>query len=604
MAFDCIRRSAPALIVAGLSLASGARAALPPEQSAKTAIAETTAAEIGPALRQAGDRSAGPLKVWVFLTDKGASTPEAYAAALVEVEREYDPRAVARRRLRRTAPGLFDMHDLPVVASYVEAVVATGATQHVTSRWLNAVSVYASKAQIEAIARLPFVRRIERVHGGRGNELAGGPVAVETPAPRTGPGDSRGGLDYGVGEYQLEHVQLVDLHEAGYTGQGMVVGILDTGFDRSHEAFNEPNHPVQVVAEWDFIDNDADAGIEPGDPDAQHDHGTYILGIVGGYKPGSFVGAAYDAAFILCKTEDTTGEYPAEEDNYVAGLEFAEANGADVVTSSLGYINWYTQDDLDGQTAVTTIAVNIATANGLPVCTAAGNEGNDEDPNTSHLIAPADAFQVITVGALEGYGGGHAEFTSDGPTADGRVKPEVMAMGVDTRTVSPSNPTRYVAISGTSASTPIVAGAVACLLQANPDWTVDELREHLLYTGRYYRIYRELGPYFIRGYGRINAWLAHQFVDCNGNTITDSVDIAEGTSLDENGDGIPDECEPDCPGDLSGDSAINLEDLAILLSHYGTTSGAAYQDGDLDGDGDIDLADLSSLLAVYGTTCS
>jgi serine protease AprX len=357
------------------------------------------------------------------------------------------------------------------------------------------------------------------------------------------------------------------------------------------------------VAEWDFIDNDGDAGIEPGDPAGQHSHGTYILGIVGAYKPGAFVGAAFDASFILCKTEDTTAEYPAEEDNYVAGLEFAEMNGADLVTSSLGYIDWYTQDDLDGQTAVTTIAVNVATANGMPVCTAAGNNGNDDDPNTSHLIAPADAFQVITVGALYPDGGGHADFTSDGPTADGRVKPEVMALGVDTRTVSPVDPSGYVAISGTSASTPIVAGAVACLLQAHPTWTVDELREHLFYTARYYRLNRALGPYFIRGYGRVNALLAHEFVDCNGNTVTDPVDIEEGTSLDENGNGIPDECEPDCPGDLNGDGVINLEDLATLLANYGT-SGGAFEDGDLDGDGDVDLSDLSALLALYGTTCS
>jgi subtilisin family serine protease len=269
----------------------------------------------------------------------------------------------------------------------------------------------------------------------------------------------------------------------------------------------------------------------------------------------------------------------------------------------LGYINWYTQSDLDGQTAVTTLAVNVATDNGLAVCTAAGNEGNDLDPNTSHLIAPADALKVITVGALYAPPGGAAEFTSDGPTADGRVKPEVMAMGVDTITVSPNDPTEYIAVSGTSASTPIVASVVACLLQANPEWSIDTLRERICYTGRYYRMNRELGPYYIRGYGRASAYLAHTFVDCNGNTFTDSTDIADGTSLDENGNGVPDECEPDCPGDLSGDSQVDLEDLAMLLASYGMTD-ATYEDGDLDGDGDVDLADLSALLAVYGTTCS
>ncbi|MBU0618298.1 MAG: S8 family serine peptidase, partial [Planctomycetes bacterium] len=516
MPSPCARLSAPVLIVAGLSLAVLVGAVPPAGQ-----LAEVAVGKIGTAVRQAWGQPGTPLKVWVFFADKRVSSPEAYAAALAAVEQEYNPRAVQRRRLRRTAAGLFDAHDLPVAASYVDAVTATGAAHHITSRWLNAISVYATRPQIEAIARLPFVRRIERVYGARRNNLFSGPVPVETPVSTSIPGDLRGGLDYGVGEYQLEHVHIIEVHELGFTGDGMVVGILDTGFDRSHEAFNQPGHLLQVVTEWDFIDNDGDAGIEPGDPDGQHSHGTCILGIVGGYKPGSFVGAAYDAAFILCKTEDTTAEYPAEEDNYVAGLEFAEMNGADLVTTSLGYIDWYTQDDLDGQTAITTLAVNIATANGMPVCTAAGNGGNDYDPNTSHLIAPADAFQVITVGALVGDAGGHADFTSDGPTADGRVKPEVMALGVDTRTVSSSDPTGYVAISGTSASTPIVAGAVACLLQAYPTWTVDELREHLFYTARYYRLNRELGPYFIRGYGRVNAFLALHFVDCNRNTVTD-----------------------------------------------------------------------------------
>ena len=367
------RRSHPSillLIMTGIAPAVLGGAVASAEQSAKV-----TADKVGVAVRQAWGDSVTPLKVWVFFTDKGWYTPEAHAAALAAVERGYDPHAVQRRRLRRTAPGLFDARDLPIVASYVNAVTATGAVHHVTSRWLNAISVWATRPQIEAIAELPFVRRIERVLGARKDNFFGEPVAVEIPALAGGGAQSRGGVDYGVGEYQLEHVHIIDVHEFGYSGDGIVVGILDTGFDRSHEAFNEPGHPVQVVTEWDFIDNDGNAGIEPGDPAGQHSHGTYILGILGGYKPGSFVGAAYDASFILCKTEDTTAEYPAEEDNYVAGLEFAEMHGADVVTSSLGYINWYTQADLDGETAVTTVAVNIATANGVVCCNAAGNAG-------------------------------------------------------------------------------------------------------------------------------------------------------------------------------------------------------------------------------------
>jgi subtilisin family serine protease len=252
-------------------------------------------------------------------------------------------------------------------------------------------------------------------------------------------------------------------------------------------------------------------------------------------------------------------------------------------------------------TAVTTIAVNVATTNGVPVCSAAGNEGHDDNPNTSHLIAPADSFQGIAVGAVMGHGAGVAGFSSDGPTADGRVKPELLAKGAGVYTVSPSNPTRYVQISGTSASTPIVASAVACLLQAHPTWTVDRLREQLLYSALYYRTNRTFDPNYVRGYGLINALRAYEFVDCNHNTVNDPLDIVEGTSLDENGNGIPDECE--CFGDLTGDLVIDLDDLSILLAHYGLASGADPASGDLDYDGDVDLDDLAALLAVYGTDC-
>src|SRR5262249_51423004 len=159
-------------------------------------------------------------------------------------------------------------------------------------------------------------------------------------------------------------------------------------------------------------------------------------GELASYLPGTLVGAAWGASYVLCKTEDVTQEVPSEEDNYVAGIEFAEAQGADVVTSSLGYIDWYTQADLDGKTAVTTKAVNVAPSLGVICCTAAGNSGYDLDPHTSHLIAPADAFDVLTVGAVEPTLE-YASFESDGPTADGRTKPEVMAMGTQVNSVWP-----------------------------------------------------------------------------------------------------------------------------------------------------------------------
>jgi len=561
------------------------------------------------------DQTGGPVRAWVLFTDKGIDSRQAHADALEEVAAHYNPRAIERRRLRRSAPGLFDERDLPVVESYVDAVTATGAELRVTSRWVNAVSVLADREQLEAIAEFAFVKQLQPVL--RSRLIEPEPVGVG----RGGPG--RG--FYGYAEEQLQQMNLIAVHDAGYTGQGVVIGILDTGFERSHEAFNYTGHPLNVLAEWDFINNDGNTAIEPGDASGQHSHGTLILGTLGAYYPDSYVGSAYNASFVLAKTEDTTDEYPAEEDFYVAGLEFIEENGADLATSSLGYIDWYTQDDLDGQTAVTTIAVNIATANGLVCCTAAGNEYHDGNPGTSHLIAPSDAFQVIACGAVDAWGD-IAGFSSDGPSADGRVKPELLAQGVDTVTVWPYDTSGYAYANGTSLSTPLVAGATACLVGAHPEWSVNQMRAQLFYTAQDYVANGTYDPLYVRGYGILDAYAALNFSltdcndngiddaddladcdgsawcsDCNGNQVPDECDIADGTSQDINSNGIPDECE--CLGDLDGDNDIDLADLAQLLANYGTTSGATYEDGDLDGDGDVDLSDLAALLAVYGTAC-
>jgi len=484
-----------------------------------------------------------PVKTWVFFTDKGLHSARECAAAIEQVQAEYNPRAVQRRALRglsaRRGGPLFSVRDLSVAQQYVEAVTTTGAKAHVTSRWLNAVSVYATRAQVEAIARLPFVKKLQPV--ARAAKIV--PPVPAKPSDEAPSGRGAGSLralDYGRSQAQLEQINLVALHEEGYTGQGVVVGILDTGFRRSHEAFNQPGHVVTVVAEYDFVDDDGNTGVEAGDPSGQHDHGTMILGCIGSYKTGDLVGGAYDATFILCKTEDTTDEYEAEEDNYVAGLEFIESNGGDMATSSLGYIDWYTQNDLDGLTAVTTIAVNSATSNGIHCCTAAGNEYHDSDPNTSSLIAPADAFQVITCGAVD-IGGAIASFSSDGPTADGRVKPELLARGVSTDTVSPSSDTGYTTANGTSLSTPLVATAVACLIQAHPEWTVDEMRQGLFQTADYYTANGTYDPLYVRGYGVVNALAPMR--DCNSNSIPDVLDIGAGTSQDCQHNDIPDECD-------------------------------------------------------------
>ncbi len=438
------------------------------------------------------------------------------------------------------------MHDVPIPQRYLDAVAATGAEIHVVSKWVNGVSVSVTRGQISALSVLPFVTKLQPVLRGRWVS-PGGDSETERIAPRaTGAAADVSGF-YGESEEQLSQVNLLALHAQGYTGGGTIVGILDTGFKRTHVVFNEPGHEVNVVAEWDFVNNDANTTNEPGDHASQHNHGTYILGVLGAYKPGTLVGGAFGASFILCKTEDITAEYRGEEDNYVAGLEFIEANGGDLATASLGYSVFddpndsYSDEDMDGLTAVTTIGVNLATANGVHCCNSAGNGGHDTDETTLSITAPADAFDVISVGAVDS-SGTIASFSSDGPTADGRVKPEVLARGVDTRTATATSDDAIVGVGGTSLSTPLVASAVACLVQAHPDWTVEQMRRYLTRTARGYVLSGTFDPLFVRGYGIIDAATAAA-ADCNDNSLDDAIDIANGTSGDCNANGIPDSCD-------------------------------------------------------------
>ena len=458
--------------------------------------------------------------VWVYFADKGLATPAARETALLELQASYPARALERRRQRRTAPGLVDARDLPVAPAHIEAVTSTNARIRVVSRWLNAVSVElagrATDEQLASLCSLPCVAAVE-------------PVGVRV-RPHTSMGDGAFGIAdgfHGLAAEQLNQIGLVPLHDMGLDGQGVIIGVLDTGFKRTHVAFHHPTRPLHVIAEYDFVDDDPITSPQPGDDANQHVHGTLILGALAAYQPGQLVGAAPGASYILCKTEDITREVPQEEDFYVAGLEFIEFHGGDIATSSLGYINWYTQPQLNGATAVTTIAVNVATENGVVCCTAAGNRGHDANPATSNLIAPADAFDVITVGAVSNEGS-TVGFSSDGPTADGRIKPELMARGARTWTIDAADDEGFSNPSGTSMATPLIAGAAACLLHARPHWDIARLRGLMFTSASEQRHHGRPDPLFIRGYGIADAasTLAEDcYADCDGSTGRGVLDI-------------------------------------------------------------------------------
>ncbi len=531
---------------------------------------------------------------WVFLSDRAnlAADPQALSRAAARL----DPRALARRAARGTAGHpLVGEHDLDVAGEYVAAIEATGARVRRRSRWLNAVSVVATPAQLRQIQALPFVT--DTIPVSRAAQSGTTPEAWITAVASELP---RGSGFYGRTAAQLAQIDLPALHAAGFTGAGVVIGVLDTGFARTHLAFNAPWHTLCVRAEYDFVADDPIAGPQPGDPLGATAHGTRVLSVLAGYVPNDFIGAAYDAEFILCRTEDPYAEYPGEEDNYVAALEFVEAHGGDVVSSSLGYIDWYTQHQLDGRTAVTTRAVNFATALGLHVCTAAGNGGHDTNPAVSHLVAPGDAFHAVTCGAVTA-SGTTAAFSSDGPTADGRMKPEVLARGDHVLTVSPSDDFGYNAASGTSFATPLVAGAVACIVQAHPDWTPARLRAALLLSAGDWLTTGHPDPLHVRGYGVVAARAAA--TDCNGNGLPDVYEVRTGFATDGNGNGRPDECEQGL-GDLDCNGVVDFDDVdAFVLA---LTSLSAYRSAhpdcnparaDCNGDGAVSFDDIDAFVA-------
>ena len=420
----------------------------------------------------------GPLKVWVYFRDRGPGGPAA--------EGRISRRALERRRLRSRLPT--DRYDLPVHGPYISAVRAHAAGIRHVSRYLNAVSVLVEPSGIEAISSLSFVDRIDLVgtyrrSTGERSEILYSPAAVQ------------GSEIYGGSYDQLAQIGAVPLLELGYNGSGtasardpVLVCVLDTGFRLDHEALEH----INVIARYDFIQGDTVVHNEEGDHPEQDRHGTIVLGALAGYHEGDLVGPAWGADFLLAKTEIYGDEIEIEEDNWIAGIEWADSAGAEIVSSSLGYIDWYLPEDLDGDTPLCTRVADIMAEHGIIVVTAMGNYGLGGDTT---LIAPADGDSVIAVGAVD-RNGYIATFSSRGPTADGRIKPDLVALGVGTHSVAYPTYDSYATSSGTSLSTPLVAGLCAQLLEIRPDLTPFSMRELLTSTSS-----RSEAPDIVYGYG-------------------------------------------------------------------------------------------------------
>lgn len=420
-----------------------------------------------------------PSKYIVYFTDRNGSpysisNPSAYLSQ----------RAIIRRANQNIA---ITQDDLPVNPNYIDSVLAAGnVTLLNRSKWFNAVSIYTTDTNaLAAIQALPFVASVSAVQRLR-STLSGEdrlqPVFDDNAKLQPQAQISHVlAHDYGPSLNQLSMLGGECLHNMGYQGQGKVIAVLDAGFYEVNNlpAFDSLWANSQILGTWDFVANDSSVFED-------HAHGEMVLSCMGGNLPGQIVGTAPRAEYWLLRTEEVATEYVIEEFNWVAAAEFADSVGADIINSSLGYTTFddpsqnHTYADMDGNTAIVSIGADKAVSKGIFVVNSAGNSGSS---SWYYIAAPADGDSVLAVGAVDA-SGVYVSFSSHGPTADGQVKPDVAAQGMNTVVAGPFGGTQNA--NGTSFSAPVTAGLVACLWEAHPQLTARQLYYAIIQSGSQY----------------------------------------------------------------------------------------------------------------------
>ncbi len=416
----------------------------------------------------------------VQLRDK-AATPY----TLEHPENYLSARAIDRRH-RYGIP--VDSLDLPVCPDYLARLAAVpGVTILNASRWLNQVSVQcADSAAVSGIHALPFVRSVAPIAA---RQAPGGRVTpdkfdTEGPSRITGTGTRDLGVpgnyyNYGsqaFGEIHLHHGEF--LHNLGLRGQTIQIALLDGGYYHYNNlgGFDSVLAGGQVLDTWDFVAREASVAED-------NSHGMSCFSTLAANLPGQLVGTAPAARYYLFRTEDVSSEYPIEEHNWVCGAERADSSGADVLSASLGYNTFddtsfnHHYRDLDGKTTLAARGAAIAARKGLLVFVAAGNSGGDA---WHYILTPADADSILAVGAVD-TGGRAGSFSSYGPSADGRIKPDVASVGVNAQILTTAN--TVAGGTGTSYACPKLAGLGACLWQAFPEKANTEVLQAIRRAG-------------------------------------------------------------------------------------------------------------------------
>ncbi|MEO0732783.1 MAG: S8 family serine peptidase [Bacteroidota bacterium] len=417
-----------------------------------------------------------------------------------------DPAAFLSERalLRRALHGseVTEM-DLPISPKYEQKVAKTGAQIWLRSKWMNGVVVKATKKEFKAINKLKFVTNSYLAAPAQYERESLRPVIpnLDRPAPDFDPVPVRPNF-YGYGWDNLDKMEGDSLHSWGFRGKGVLVAVFDGGFPNvGYKDFLGYSDEAMVPANFDVVEQDS-TGLDGGT------HGATVLSTMAAHHPFFFIGTAPDARYVLFKTENGRGEHRLEEINYAIALEIADSIGVDVVNSSLGYTTFtdksmdYTYQDMDGKTSPASIAIGHAFDRGMILVTSAGNSGADD---WKYISSPADAPDVFSIGALTAEGK-RAYFSSFGPTADGRTKPDVSALGVNVAAIT-ANGQGLTGANGTSLASPLVAGLLACLRQAVPDATNQELLDAVRNTAD-----QAEAPDAERGYGRPNFAAAYRLL--------------------------------------------------------------------------------------------
>ncbi len=402
-------------------------------------------------------------KYWVEFTDK-KNTPYCTCRPAEFLS--------ARALDRRARAGIEVVdNDLPPTPEYLTALKYNSLQIHSVSRWLNAAAVIGDSAHAAALRKLPFVKKVSYL---------GPHLKYRNPTNRpekkrkplaSMPQVEGGGTYWGYAALQNNLLGVPVLHMAGHKGEGIYVAVMDGGFMNVDTLpfFDSLAYHNRLFSAHDFVEHD-EAVYEA----AQH--GTSVLSVMGAYLPGFFVGTAPEATYFLLKTEDTGGEYPVEETNWIAGAEWADSAGVDIINASLGYTSFndtslnhkYLQ--LDGRTAIGSRGAAIAATKGMIICNSAGNEG---DGPWRYIGVPADAPGLIAVGAVQ-QDARRAAFSSMGPTPDGRIKPDLVAPGEEVVTAGNTG-TQLGVSSGTSLASPMLVGSIAALWSAFPEKTAAEI---------------------------------------------------------------------------------------------------------------------------------